>query len=145
MEAQRRIFLSLGSNVGDRAAQLGRARQALADESRIQILRETSILENPALLHEDQPDFLNQIVEVSAALAPLELLDFLQATERRLGRIRRFRYGPREIDLDILALADLQWNDARLTLPHPGLRDRPYLRQLLAELGESPESLGVSD
>jgi len=140
-----RVFLSLGANVGDRAMQLKRARETLRNDPRIQILRETSILESRALLHEDQPDFLNQIVETAAELAPLELLDFLQAAEESLGRVRRFRYGPREIDLDILAYDSLRWNDARLTLPHPGLRDRPYLRTLLAELDESPESLGVRD
>ncbi len=134
-------FLSLGSNVGNREEFLHRARQALERHPRMHVVRCSSVYENPAILYEEQDDFLNQIVEVESDLSPLELLDFLLETEQRLGRQRRFRKGPREIDLDILTYGALTLNTEKLTLPHPGLFDRAYIHTLLAELGESVETI----
>jgi 2-amino-4-hydroxy-6-hydroxymethyldihydropteridine diphosphokinase len=136
-----RCFLSLGSNVGDRAGFLRAARAAIAGHPQIELLRASSVLENPAILLTDQGDFLNQILEIRTDLKPLGLLEFLQKLEGRLGRVRRFRYGPREIDLDILTYGDLVLTMATLTLPHPGIFDREFLHRLLAELGESVASL----
>ena len=128
-----RSLLSLGSNLGDRAAQLAAARRAIAEHPDNRMLRESSVLENRAILYEEQPDFLNQIVEIETALSPLDLLAFLRDLEQRLGRIPRFKNGPREIDLDILTYDQLQLNLPTLTLPHPGLADRGFLHRLLAE------------
>lgn len=133
-----RALLSLGSNHGDRQSTLASARQLIGAHVQIDLLRATGILENPAILYEAQADFLNQIVEVETSLTPIELLDALQAMETQLGRVRRFRYGPREIDLDILAYQGNRLNSDRLTLPHPGLLDREFLRELLAEWELSP-------
>ncbi len=136
-----RSLLSLGSNLGDRSTQLEGARSGIAAHPEIAILRKTSVLENRAILFEDQPDFLNQIVEIETNLTPLDLLHFLQSLEQRLGRTRRFKYGPREIDLDILSYDRLQLNTTELILPHPGLQDRDFLHRLLAELGIAPSDL----
>ncbi|MCR9142224.1 MAG: 2-amino-4-hydroxy-6-hydroxymethyldihydropteridine diphosphokinase [bacterium] len=136
-----RSLLSIGSNVGDRSEQLERARTEIARHDQIEILRESTILENQAILFEDQADFLNQILEIETSLTPLDLLRFLQMIEDRLGRVRRFKYGPREIDLDILSYDRQKINTADLTLPHPGVRDREYLHRLLAELGVLPSDL----
>ncbi|MEQ9365013.1 MAG: 2-amino-4-hydroxy-6-hydroxymethyldihydropteridine diphosphokinase [Leptospirales bacterium] len=136
-----RSLLSLGSNVGDRGGQLAAARHAIAAHAEIQVIRASSVLENTAILFEDQPDFLNQILEVETRLTPLDLLLFLQALEQELGRIPRFKYGPREIDLDILSYDRLKLNTTNLTLPHPGVRDRGFLHRLLAEFGVSPLEL----
>ena len=130
-----RSLLSLGSNLGDRAGTLAAAREQLAAHEEITILRATSILENPAILFHEQPDFLNQVLEIETSLEPEELLRFLLDLERRLGRQRRFPNGPREIDLDILTYDDLSLKSHTLTLPHPGIYDREYLHHLLAELG----------
>ena len=127
--------------MGDRAAALAAARGTIAGHERITLLRETSVLENAAILVEDQDDFLNQVLEIRTELEPRALLDFLQATERKLGRQQRYRWGPREIDLDILAYGDTRIDTEVLTLPHPGLKDRDFLRTLLAELSLTPESI----
>lgn len=139
----RRVFLGLGSNIGDRALMLRAAREAIAADPDCAILRASGELNNAALLYEDQADFLNQILEIETGLGPHDLLARMKALEVRLGRTRNFRYGPREIDIDLLSYDGRVLEDATLTLPHPGLQDRPYLAQLLAELNESPESLGI--
>lgn len=136
-----RSLISLGSNVGDRARQLASARDSIGTHPEIQILRESSVLENQAILFEDQPDFLNQLLEIETGLTPLDLLAFLQSLEEQLGRVVRFKYGPREIDLDILAYEQLKLNTAALTLPHPGVYDRKFLHRLLAEFDISPKSI----
>jgi 2-amino-4-hydroxy-6-hydroxymethyldihydropteridine diphosphokinase len=139
----RRVFLGLGSNLGDRAGRLRAARDAIAADPDCAVLRASGELNNAALLYETQPDFLNQILEIETSLTPHVLLARMKALEVRLGRTQNFRYGPREIDIDLLSYNGLVLDDAALTLPHPGLKDRPYLAQLLAELNESPESLGI--
>ena len=135
------VYLSLGSNLGERADYLRRAREMISEHNGIQIQALSSVLENPALLFKEQHDFLNQILCIHTALAPRELLTFCKRIEEVLGRQKRIRYGPREIDVDILSYGDLKSDDPELTLPHPGLRDREYLRILLRELGRTPESL----
>ena len=134
-------FLSLGSNVGDRANMLLRAGIALAETKDINIKRKSCIIDNPALLVSEQANFLNQVIEIETKLTPEALLTCLQNIEKQLGRIHRFRYGPREIDLDILSYGKLSYDSPRLQLPHPALRERPYLQTLLADLGTSPKTI----
>ncbi len=129
-----RTLLSLGSNLGDRAQILAEARRQLQMLPKTKLLRASRELDNPALLYKEQPAFLNQVVELMTALQPEELLDHLQVIEQSLGRIKRFRYGPREIDLDILTYGELSLASQRLTLPHPALGRRPFLTLLLKEL-----------
>ena len=136
-----RVLLSLGSNQGDRESYLVRARDRLAALPDFEIARMSFVLENPAILHEDQPDFLNQVLEAQTSLEAHELLGKLKDIEQRLGRVHRFRFGPREIDLDILTYGRQRMQTAELTLPHPGLSERVYLRTLLADLGLTPEQL----
>ncbi|MBW7858440.1 MAG: 2-amino-4-hydroxy-6-hydroxymethyldihydropteridine diphosphokinase [Leptonema sp. (in: Bacteria)] len=107
------------------------ARQAISKTNRI--LRKSRELNNPPVIVTEQPFFLNQIIEIETRLSPEELLDFLKKTEKQLGRKSRERYGPREIDLDILDYEGIELSTDRLTLPHPGLSDRKYLHQLLSE------------
>ncbi|PKL32534.1 MAG: 2-amino-4-hydroxy-6-hydroxymethyldihydropteridine diphosphokinase, partial [Spirochaetae bacterium HGW-Spirochaetae-10] len=127
----RKALLSLGSNLGEREQYLCRARTAIA--SRHRIVRQSRELNNAALIVTEQPDFLNQIVEIETTDSPEGLLLFLKEIERDLGRMHRERYGPREIDLDILIFEDVQMQTDFLRLPHPGLIDREYLHVLLAE------------
>ena len=108
---------------------------------KIHIIKKGKILDNPPLLVEEQPPFLNQIIQTETELGPYELLDTLKQYESQIGRIKRIRFGPREIDLDILTYGDLRLDSDRLTIPHPGLRDREYLRILLAEFDTTPEDL----
>ncbi len=136
-----KVFLSLGSNVGNRREMLLRARDGIFSTPQIRSCRSSSITESTPVLYEDQADFLNQVLEIETSYSPFELLAFLQELEKKLGRIKRFRYGPREIDLDILSYGKIQSQDPRLILPHPSLGSRAYLDQLLNDLDTSAESI----
>lgn len=132
-------FLALGSNLGDRAGFLDAARSHIRAAG-ISILMDSGNMETKPVLLAEQPDFLNAILKIETSLSATELLDFVKRTESALGRQTTVRYGPREIDIDILAYENEVRNDARLTLPHPGLLDREYLHILLARMG-----LSISD
>lgn len=136
-----RALLSLGSNLGDREAYLKGAIEGLAACAQIKLLRQTRPLDNPALLFVDQGPFLNQLVEVETSLSPEDLLGELKRLELALGRQERFRYGPREIDLDILWFEGQRRDSNALALPHPALESRAYIRELLSEWELTPEAL----
>jgi 2-amino-4-hydroxy-6-hydroxymethyldihydropteridine diphosphokinase len=121
--------IGLGSNLGDRRALLDAARReltALGAVNAFSPLYETEPVGPP------QPLFLNAAVLLTTATSPLDLLDELLGVERRLGRVRDERWGPRLIDLDILWIATGSFDSPRLTVPHPELRNRAFaLRPLL--------------
>ena len=129
-----RAWLALGSNLGDRAAYLASARAALEREG-IQILTASTVLETEPVGVTEQPAFLNQVLEVETQLQPRSLLDTVKRLERELGRSPGPRWGPREIDIDILRYQGLQVDEPGLTIPHPEIDHRPFLRRLLAEIG----------
>src|SRR5512143_1333084 len=99
-----RVYLALGSNLGDRLANLRAAVDALAPD--VRVLAESSVYETPPWGYTDQPSFLNMVIRAQTELEPRPLLRHLKELERRLGRERGFRYGPRVIDLDILFYDD---------------------------------------
>lgn len=125
------VYLSLGSNLGDRAQYIEKAKIKVSSHPNIQILKESIVLETKALDFTDQPDFLNQILVISTDLNPLHLLDFLQSIENELGRVRDIPKGPRTIDIDILSYDNLQMNHPRLQLPHHSIQTRPFIQELL--------------
>lgn len=136
--------LSLGSNLGDRAAHLARARAELAGYARaghpggaeLEIVAASGERLTTPQGFAAQPDFLNQVLLVRTALSPWELLDACLEVERRLGRVRGpVRWGPRTIDVDILAYDGLALRDERLTLPHAALPLRPFFLEMLREIG----------
>ncbi len=132
--------IALGSNMGDRAANLSQARLLIG--GRIGgIVRASSVIETEAWGF-DAPPFLNQVVVVRTPLEPLPLLDALQRIERDLGRTEKTtytdgvpRYHDRTIDLDILDYDGLVYQDERLTLPHPRISERDFVLRSLDELG----------
>ena len=126
------IYLALGSNLGDRAANLKNGRAALLP--RVSIEACSPIYETPPWGYSNQPAFLNQVVKASTSLAPLELLDFIKDAERKLGRQVSFRNGPRLIDIDILFYDDLILETPRLSIPHPRMQDRAFIWLPLAAL-----------
>lgn len=83
---------------------------------------------------EDQPDFLNAVIEVETALSPDELLDLCASIEREMGRERTIRWGPRVIDMDILLYDDLALDSEGLTIPHPRMMERAFVLVPLAEI-----------
>ena len=127
-------FIALGSNLGDRAAYLSRARAALAALPGSRVLAESSIEETAPLGPADQPPYLNQMVALETPLAPRELLDRLLDIERREGRRRDVRWGPRTLDLDIVMYRDQTCDEPDLHVPHRELPNRDFWQRELAEL-----------
>jgi 2-amino-4-hydroxy-6-hydroxymethyldihydropteridine diphosphokinase len=130
-----RGYLGLGSNVGDRLANLRAAREALPARG-VEVVASSSVYETePQGEVPDQPDFLNACLAVETDLGPEELLDACKAVERDLGRdAGAARHGPRPIDVDVLLLGDLQQRSERLTLPHPAIASRRFVLEPLLEL-----------
>jgi 2-amino-4-hydroxy-6-hydroxymethyldihydropteridine diphosphokinase len=132
-------YLALGSNLGDRDEYLERARAELAARG-ARILRASTVHETEPFGVLDQPRFLNQVLEVDWAGSPRELLTAAKAVEAAVGRQETYRWGPREIDVDILLFDDLAVHEEGLTIPHPGLAEREFIRAPLREL--RPDILG---
>ncbi len=128
----KRVFLGLGTNMGDRQQNLTDAIDAIA--KKMEILRRSSVYETKAWGYTEQADFLNMVVEARTELKPLALLNFLKRTESELGRVENFRYGPRVIDIDILFYEDLVRNTPRLQIPHPQLHERAFVLVPMVEL-----------
>ena len=128
-------YLGLGSNIGDRAANL-RAAAAALEASGVEVLARASLYETaPQGEVLDQPDFLNSALKVRTSLKPLELLDLCKQIERELGRDPAGRrHGPRPIDIDVLLLGDETLAHERLTLPHPEIASRRFVLEPLLEL-----------
>ena len=126
------IYLGLGTNLGDRQANLQAAAAGLA--SKVKLLRLSSIYETEPWGYRDQPAFLNQALEGETDLQPLDLLVFLKNLELSLGRKASFLYGPRLIDIDILFYDLAIINQPELVIPHPRLAERAFILVPFAEL-----------
>lgn len=127
-----RIYIALGTNIGDREGNLKTAKDALFPE--VTVMRESSIYVTPPWGYADQPDFLNQVIEVSTLLEPLPLLRFLKDIENRMGRKKLIRNGPRLIDLDILFYGDRVVDIDDLQIPHPRMEGRAFVLVPLHEI-----------
>jgi len=128
-----RVWLALGSNLGDRAGYLQAARAALP-EAGILVVRASRVDETEPIGIRDQPQFLNQVLEVETSLEPRPLLDALKRIEHELGRTARERWGPREIDIDILRYDGRVVDEPGLHIPHAELQNRPFLLDLLRDI-----------
>jgi 2-amino-4-hydroxy-6-hydroxymethyldihydropteridine diphosphokinase len=127
------IYLSLGSNVGDRAAHIARAIEAL-NAAGVRVLRQSSLYSTePVDLHA-QSWFLNCVLEAETDLMPRQLLRVLQEIERALGRKRLVRSGPRVMDIDLLLYGSSVVHTAELEVPHPRMAERRFVLVPLAEL-----------
>lgn len=128
------VYIGLGSNMGDREQNLGKAVHALVSHPLIRILKQSSILETEPVDYLDQPRFLNTIIVIDTSLSPHKLLETTRGIEMELGRKMTIPKGPRTIDLDILLYGDIILKTADLTIPHPGIKNRPFITQHLVEL-----------
>jgi len=126
------IYLALGTNLGDRFANLQVAIAALPPAVRVQV--QSPVYETPPWGLTDQPAFLNMVLKGETALAPVELLKSLKLLETELGRLPTVRWGPRRIDMDILFYDKLILNTPELTIPHPRLHERAFVLVPLADL-----------
>jgi 2-amino-4-hydroxy-6-hydroxymethyldihydropteridine diphosphokinase len=138
-----RVFVALGSNLGDRQAQLDEATRRVGLLEGTAVIARGPVLETDALLPPDdptpQPRYLNSVVEVRTALEPLALLSALKQVERDMGRVTTTRWAPRVIDLDLVLFGARTLESEQLTLPHPGVRQRRFVLEPLAAL--APELL----
>ena len=126
------IYLALGTNLGDREANLQKAIDSLAPK--VRPIRKSSVYATPPWGYTGQPEFLNQVIEVDTLLQPLPLLHLLKSIEADMGREETFRYGPRLIDLDILFYGSEVVEGEIITIPHPRLQDRAFALMPLAEI-----------
>lgn len=126
------VFLGLGTNLGDRAANLRTALDALATVADIDAV--SAIYETAPLYVTDQPAFLNMAVRARTRLAPMDLLRALKRMEAELGRVASVRYGPRLIDLDILFYDGVVMDEPDLILPHPRVHERRFALVPLADV-----------
>lgn len=126
-------YLSLGSNLGDRAGNLRRALELLASRD-IVIMRTSSLYETEPQDLQQQAWFLNQVAEIETTFFPLQLLGSIQSIEREMGRWRTVPKGPRVIDIDIILFGNFIIETPQLQVPHPRMPARRFVLEPLAEL-----------
>ena len=140
-------YIGLGSNMGDRLGHLRHAVFLLEATDGIELVTESSVYETEPVGPE-QPDFLNAVIEVRTTLSARELLKRLKEIEAEIGRTPSERWGPREIDLDLLTYGRERIEDEDLTVPHPRMGERAFVLVPLAEIApdvrlEAVETDGV--
>lgn len=128
------VFLSIGSNMGDREGYLRGAVEALRENDGIRNLKVSSFLVTKPYGNVEQEDFLNGAVALETMLSPRELLDVLHEVENAAGRTREVHWGPRTLDLDILFYDKLIYEDESLILPHVDLENREFVLKPLSEI-----------
>ena len=132
LNASHSVFLALGTNLGDRLANLRAAIEALPPAAIV--LAESPVYETPPWGLTDQPAFLNMAVKAKTRLEPEALLATLKRIEQELGRTPAVRWGPRVIDMDILFYDDLVLETPEATIPHPRLHERAFVLVPLADV-----------
>ncbi|MFS2096333.1 2-amino-4-hydroxy-6-hydroxymethyldihydropteridine diphosphokinase [Pseudomonas sp. Pseusp11] len=131
-----RIYIGMGSNLADPAEQLRSAVESLARLPQTELVGVSGFYQSDSLLP-GQPRYTNAVAALDSRLAPLELLDALQAIENGQGRQRLERWGPRTLDLDIVLFGDRLIDEPRLKVPHYHLQERAFVLYPLAELASA--------
>jgi 2-amino-4-hydroxy-6-hydroxymethyldihydropteridine diphosphokinase len=131
--ATRRAYLGIGSNLGDRLANLQAAVDGLAGEPGLTVAGVSPVYETDPVGGPEQPDYLNAVVAVETALTPHDLLEVGQRLEAAADRIREERWGPRTLDVDVLLVGDEEVHEPDLEVPHPRMWERGFV---LAPLGD---------
>ncbi|MBI3648027.1 MAG: 2-amino-4-hydroxy-6-hydroxymethyldihydropteridine diphosphokinase [Actinobacteria bacterium] len=137
-----RALLGLGSNLGERLANLQRAADLLGAAVGVRVVASSRIYETEPVGGPAQPDFLNAVVEVETDLEPRELLAACLGVEQDLGRVREERWGPRVIDVDLLLYDEVDMDEPHLIVPHPRLHERAFALVPLLELVPDPVLAG---
>jgi 2-amino-4-hydroxy-6-hydroxymethyldihydropteridine diphosphokinase len=126
------VYLALGSNVGDSKSYFINAVSLM--NSKLKNITQAPIYKSKAAGYTNQPDFLNTALRADTDLAPIKLLEFINKVEKQVGRIERFRWGPREIDIDIIFYGDHIMESEKLTIPHSEFRNRAFVLKPLSDL-----------
>lgn len=138
-----RSYLALGSNLGDRAANLQGAVDRLAAVPGIRVVRSSTVYET-APVGPPQPEYLNAVLEVEATLSPRDLLNVCLSVEADLGRVRGERWGPRVVDVDVLTYGREAIDEPDLQVPHPRMLERAFVMVPLLELDPDPPLADVA-
>lgn len=140
-----RAFVALGGNLGDVETTLMEAVWALESLPQTSLRAQSSIYRSAPWGRTDQPEFLNAVVEIQTRLAAIELLNRLLEIEERFGRVRdpADRWGPRKLDLDLLAYGEQEINEPGLHVPHPRMKERAFVLVPLAEIAPSLQLPGM--
>ncbi|KAI9208723.1 Dihydropteroate synthase-like protein [Polychytrium aggregatum] len=134
-------FLAIGTNIGDRVANIESALAMLESESSVTVLDTSFLYETAPMYVTDQPMFLNAVCKVSTCLSPEALLDWLKSIEVGLGRdLKGIRNGPRPIDLDILYYDHIKMETERLVIPHPRIKEREFVLRPLCDIAPNLEN-----
>lgn len=129
-----KVYLGLGSNLENREANLQQATQIIEQHPGVNLIRVSPYYRTAPWGKTDQPWFLNAVLEVDTDLNPWEVLELAWQVEKRLGRVRGERWGPRSIDVDVLIYVGVQMATPQLTLPHPLIAQRAFVLRPLADL-----------
>ncbi|MEK5330472.1 MULTISPECIES: 2-amino-4-hydroxy-6-hydroxymethyldihydropteridine diphosphokinase [unclassified Lysinibacillus] len=132
------VYLSIGTNIGERYENLQHAIELLIGEEGVEVVRISSIYETAAVGYTDQADFLNIAVYIRTSYSSSEMLKVCQSVENELGRVREFRWGPRIIDLDILLYNHENIETESLLVPHPRMYERAFVLVPLIEITPTP-------
>ena len=132
-ESAHTAYVALGSNLGDKEANLRRALE-LVQQRGVEVVKTSSFICTEPYGVTDQPQFLNGVCEVRTSLAPLALLHTLLEIEQEMGRVRLRHWGERNIDLDLLLYEDVVMDTPELILPHPDMQNRDFVLLPLAEI-----------
>jgi 2-amino-4-hydroxy-6-hydroxymethyldihydropteridine diphosphokinase len=131
-------YLGLGSNLGDRLANLRSAVDRLGEEEGIRVDASSRVWETAPVGGPEQPDYLNAVVRVETDLEPRDLLEVCRRIESALGRERAVRWGPRTIDVDVLLYDERTVDEPDLVVPHPRIAERAFVVLPLLELDPDP-------
>ena len=132
-----KVYLSLGSNIGDSVNYLDKAVDILNNHELIHNIKVSSYYQTDPVGYLDQDVFVNIAVYLETELSPYELLKVCQEIEEALKRVRVVKWGPRTIDVDIILFDDVQMTDDKLTIPHPRMHERAFVLVPIAELDET--------
>ena len=130
-------YIGFGSNIGDRQAYIHNALHRLAAEEGVTLQKSSSLYETAPVGYEEQAEFLNGVAEIQTCLSPHRLLHTLKKIEIAVGRQHRIRWGPREIDLDLLIYGDVCLREEGLIVPHPEMHRRGFVLVPFAEIASA--------
>lgn len=122
-----KVFISLGSNIGNSIDFLKKAIELISKNSEIQIIKKSSLMKTSPIGQTKQNDFINQIVLIDTNILPLDLLNFFKEIESSLGRVQRKKWKEREIDIDIICYENFVLDHEKLKIPHPELFNRLFI------------------
>lgn len=138
-----KVYLGLGSNIGDKKDYLERAIKLLTEHERIQMIKSSSYYETEPIGYTEQDLFLNIVIEIDTLLEPYDLLAYCNKIEEKLNRQRVVRWGPRTIDIDILLYDQHTSDEEQLMLPHPRMCERAFVMIPLYEIAKDIHINGV--